>query len=220
VLFQTISVAESAGWAKAHLRRAPHDEMRIDTRWWARLRFAHPTLVAISGNCCRIKTPARHLIVSQLSDFSRPDSLKQAIDTKVKKSFVCRPSLYSRARVRRVTIDDILFNRMNSNLMVPAGCEVYCEVTRKGARPNGETPVTKIKTFSAVMILSAAIATPVFAQDAKVAAPHHTRVHERNYRGAYNSVTEAPRANTENYGFSGQDRQRIGGQDPDLNPPS
>jgi hypothetical protein len=80
--------------------------------------------------------------------------------------------------------------------------------------------VTKFKTFSAVMILSAAIATPVFAQDANVAAPHHTRVHERNYRGAYNSANEAPRANTENYGFSGQDRSRIGGQDPDLNPPS
>jgi len=78
--------------------------------------------------------------------------------------------------------------------------------------------MTKMKTLSAVLILSAAIATPVFAQDANVAAPHHTRTH--NYRGAYNSVNEAPRANVENYGFSGQDRSRIGGQDPDLNPPS
>ena len=86
--------------------------------------------------------------------------------------------------------------------------------------------MTKLKTLSAVLILSAAIATPVFAEDANVAAPHHTRVHhERNYRGAYNSASgsssEAPRVreNTE-YGYGAQDRSRIGGQDPDMNPPS
>jgi hypothetical protein len=82
----------------------------------------------------------------------------------------------------------------------------------------------KIKTLSAVIILSAAIATPVFAQETNVVAPHHTRIHERNYRGAYNSVNgssyEAPRTNIENYGFSGRDPSRIGGMDPDLNPPS
>jgi hypothetical protein len=88
-----------------------------------------------------------------------------------------------------------------------------------------------MKTFSAVLLLSAAIATPVFAQeaqDATVAAPHHTRTHERNYRGAYNSVNgssyAAPRSREEsesqNYGFSGEDRQRIGDRDPDMNPPS
>jgi hypothetical protein len=83
-----------------------------------------------------------------------------------------------------------------------------------------------MRTLSAALILSAAIVTPVFAQDANVAAPHHTRTH--NYRGAYNSANGSsyavPRSREEsesqNYGFSGQDRSRIGGQDPDMNPPS
>jgi hypothetical protein len=91
--------------------------------------------------------------------------------------------------------------------------------------------MTKMKTLSAVLILSAAIATPVFAQDAQdanVVAPQHTRTHDRNYRGAYNQVNgssyDAPRTseeqrNLQNFGFSGRDPSRIGGEDPDLNPP-
>jgi hypothetical protein len=40
----------------------------------------------------------------------------------------------------------------------------------------------KIKTLSAVTILSAAVVTPVFAQ-----STHHGRVHDlRNFRGVYN----------------------------------
>jgi hypothetical protein len=94
--------------------------------------------------------------------------------------------------------------------------------------------MTKMKALSAVLILSAAIATPVFAQDADVApsantvAPSHARAHDRNYRGSYNQVNGSsyttPRtrdgSNVENFGFSTRDPQRVGGEDPDINPPS
>jgi hypothetical protein len=44
----------------------------------------------------------------------------------------------------------------------------------------------KIKTLSAVIILSAAVATPVFAQP-----NHHSRTHGlRDFRGVYNQSTE------------------------------
>jgi hypothetical protein len=91
--------------------------------------------------------------------------------------------------------------------------------------------MTKIKTLSAIAIFSAALATPVFAQDASVAAPRHVRVHDQsNYRGAYDRVNGAPFdaapqtpeqvRNQENFGFSGRDPSRIGGESPNLNPPS
>ena len=80
--------------------------------------------------------------------------------------------------------------------------------------------MTKLKTFSAVVILSAAVATPVFAQPT-----HHGRAYDR-FRGAYNQLngpsyaipeTRAGR-NIENFGFSGRDPSRVGGWDPSLNP--
>jgi len=87
----------------------------------------------------------------------------------------------------------------------------------------------KMKTLGAVIILSAAVAAPAFARDASVLAPHHGRVHDRsNYRRAYNQLngpfyaiprTQAGR-NIENFGFSGRDPSRVGGEDPNLNPPS
>jgi len=89
--------------------------------------------------------------------------------------------------------------------------------------------MTNIKTLSAAIILCATVATPVFAQDADTLAPkaaptHHVRAHVRNYRGAYNQVNEpayaAPRSNVDNFGFGGRDPSRVGGVDPDLNPPS
>jgi hypothetical protein len=50
-------------------------------------------------------------------------------------------------------------------------------------RQNGESQMTKMKTLSAVIILSAAVASPVFAQDVGVRGPgsrygldHHTRM--------------------------------------------
>jgi hypothetical protein len=59
----------------------------------------------------------------------------------------------------------------------------------------GSNQMTKMKTLSAAIVLCASVATPVFAQGAdtigpKAAATHHVRAHARNYRGAYNQVSE------------------------------
>jgi hypothetical protein len=80
----------------------------------------------------------------------------------------------------------------------------------------------KIKTLSAVIILSAAVATPGFAQPT-----HRGRVHDlRNFRGVYNQSNEplyvAPRtldrSDTNGFGLSGRDPSWVGGNDPSLNP--
>jgi hypothetical protein len=94
----------------------------------------------------------------------------------------------------------------------------------------------KMKMLCATLILSAAVAAPVFAQDAGVqsrrgleAQPrptyHHRRSHDRrNFHGAYN-LSRGPnidelqdRRNIENFGFSGRDPSRVGGEDPSLHP--
>ena len=87
--------------------------------------------------------------------------------------------------------------------------------------------MTKLKTLSAIAILAAAVASPVFAQDASVFEPdHHGRAHDqRNFRGAYNQstvpyLTSDEYRNLENFGFSGRDPSRVGGESPNLNPPS
>jgi hypothetical protein len=80
--------------------------------------------------------------------------------------------------------------------------------------------MTKMKTLSAVMILSAAVATPVFAQPT-----HHRRAYDQ-FRGSYNQLNGPAYAvpstqeerNIENFGFSGRDPSRVGGEDPSLNP--
>jgi hypothetical protein len=77
--------------------------------------------------------------------------------------------------------------------------------------------IEKIKTLSAVVILSAAVATPVFAQP-----NHHGRALDR-YRGAYNQVTgpsyATPRTDSgrsiENFDFN---RSFPGGEDPSDHP--
>jgi hypothetical protein len=79
--------------------------------------------------------------------------------------------------------------------------------------------MTKMKALSAAIILSAAIATPAFAQPT-----HHGRA--SNYRGAYNQLNGPSYAtpqtrddrNIEDFGFSGRDPSRPGGEDPSLNP--
>ena len=77
----------------------------------------------------------------------------------------------------------------------------------------------KIKTLSAVIILSAAVATPVFAQPT-----HHGRTRDlRDFRGVYNQFNgPAPltldRSDTNGFGFSGRDPSWVGGKDPSLNP--
>lgn len=80
-----------------------------------------------------------------------------------------------------------------------------------------------IKTLSAVAIVTAALASPVFAQDNT--APQKPVHALRHYRGAYNQVQEpafvAPRAPATGSYFDhdSYDPSRIGGRDPDFNPP-
>jgi hypothetical protein len=99
--------------------------------------------------------------------------------------------------------------------------------------------MTKTTMLSAVVILSAAVAAPVFAQDEGTIRPgsrrglepqartthHHRQAHDRgNFRGAYNwsrgpNIDEIEhRRNIENFGFSGRDPSRPGGEDPSLHP--
>jgi hypothetical protein len=76
----------------------------------------------------------------------------------------------------------------------------------------------KIKTLSAVIILSAAVATPVFAQG----PTHHGRSYDR-FRGAYNQLNvpsyAIPRTDRgrslENFEFN---RSFPGGEDPSDHP--
>jgi hypothetical protein len=77
------------------------------------------------------------------------------------------------------------------------------------------------KTLSAAAILTAALASPVFAQDKS--APERPTHALRHYRGSFNQVQEpalvAPRGPaTGTYIDRGYDPSRIGGHDPDFNP--
>jgi hypothetical protein len=95
--------------------------------------------------------------------------------------------------------------------------------THIGDHPkNGEIQMTKMKTLSAVIFLSATVATPVFAQ-----STYHGRAHGlRNFYGANNQLNgplyATPRTldgwNMETFGFIGRDPSRVGGEDPDLRP--
>ena len=77
--------------------------------------------------------------------------------------------------------------------------------------------MTKLKTLSAVAILSAAVATPVFAQSS-----HHSRVHVRHFRSSYNQMIEPYAVPPTQSGRDIEDFQYNhsfpGGEDPDLNP--
>jgi hypothetical protein len=92
----------------------------------------------------------------------------------------------------------------------------------------------KMKALAAAIILSAAVATPVFARDAGAIAPGNRYGLEPqpvanylNFRGAYNQseasfdarpLTNEERRNVENFGFSGRDPSRVGGEDAWLHP--
>jgi hypothetical protein len=88
--------------------------------------------------------------------------------------------------------------------------------------------MTKLKKLSAIAFFSAAIISPVFAQDAGALGPaHHGRAHElRNYRGVYNQSSEplyaAPRTlyrpDVSGFGFDGREPSWVGDRDPSLNP--
>jgi hypothetical protein len=79
-----------------------------------------------------------------------------------------------------------------------------------------------IKTLSAIAIVTAALSSPVLAQDSQ--KPVHAL---RHYHNSYNSVPTQPLAPRESTGVSGTyldnesvDHSRIGGHDPDVNPAS
>jgi hypothetical protein len=83
---------------------------------------------------------------------------------------------------------------------------------------NMRNPMIEMKALAAAIILSAAVATPVFAKE-------HGRAYDR-YRGAYNQLsgpsyaipeTRAAR-NIQNFGFSGRDPSIPGGWDTSLTP--
>jgi hypothetical protein len=80
-----------------------------------------------------------------------------------------------------------------------------------------------IKTLSTAAILTAVLASPVFAQDESAS---HKPVHAlRHYRGSYNQVQEPtiviPRAPASGTYFDrSYDPSRIGDHDPNFNPPS
>lgn len=88
--------------------------------------------------------------------------------------------------------------------------------------------MTRLRTLSTIAFLSAALASPVFAQHARVPGPRHHGLayDQQNFRGAYNQLNEpfyaTPRTeeehNIENFGFSGRDPSRVGGESPSLNP--
>jgi hypothetical protein len=90
----------------------------------------------------------------------------------------------------------------------------------------------KMKALAAAIILSAAVATPVFARDAGAPGNRYGLepqpvANYPNFRGAYNQsgasfdarpLTNEERRNVENFGFSGRDPSRVGGEDAWLHP--
>jgi hypothetical protein len=81
--------------------------------------------------------------------------------------------------------------------------------------------MTNIKTLSAVIILSAAVAAPVFARDGRL---DHLGTHWRHhhFRDSFNQRNERfgpnPQVQRNTEDFRGRDPSRIGGEDPDMHP--
>lgn len=125
-----------------------------------------------------------------------------------------RSSVRSQGLQIRRKID---LNRSNYQLdhYEPEGLSLVAWLERTSAKQALETTMTKMKTLTVVMMLSAAVATPALAKDI-------TR-HDQGFRGAYNSTSssfEVPQTreerNIQNFGFSGRDRTYPGGWDPCL----
>jgi hypothetical protein len=85
-----------------------------------------------------------------------------------------------------------------------------------------------MKTITAAVVLSASIAAPAFAQDAYQSysgAPyrHAPTLYYRSYNvppGSYAPRDNDEFWNQENFGFSGRDPSRVGGESPNLLPGS
>jgi hypothetical protein len=86
-----------------------------------------------------------------------------------------------------------------------------------------ENPMN-IRTFGIVALAAVAVSSPVFAQDVDGAAPQKPTHALRHYRGTYNQVQGsafvAPRVGADDWiAEHDVDRSRVGGHDPDFNPP-
>lgn len=78
-----------------------------------------------------------------------------------------------------------------------------------------------IKTLSAIALVTAALSSPVFAQDEAAGAQKPVHALRHHYRGAYNQVQTPAFGVTrsyEGYGDPSFDRSRIGDHDPDFSP--
>ena len=75
---------------------------------------------------------------------------------------------------------------------------------------------------TALIILGALLITGSTIQITMASEHHAHKVYRDNFRGAYDQLNVSPEAerNIENFGFSGRDPSRVGGFDPNLNPPS
>lgn len=86
-----------------------------------------------------------------------------------------------------------------------------------------ENPMN-MRTLSVVALVTAAVSSPVFAQDVDGSAPQKPAHALRHYRGAYNQVQGpalvAPRAGVNEGWSAGRDfdPSRVGGLDPDFKP--
>ena len=74
------------------------------------------------------------------------------------------------------------------------------------------------------IILTALVTSLVAASSVQMAtaAEHHAhKAYRGNFRGAYNQLNgfSQDHRNIQNFGFSGRDPSRVGGEDPSLNPP-
>jgi hypothetical protein len=83
-----------------------------------------------------------------------------------------------------------------------------------------------MKTITAAAILTSSLALPAFAQDAYPYSGTPYPTAPRFYRsydvppGSYAPRNDQQFRNQENFGFSGRDPSRTGGESPNVNPPS
>ena len=108
-------------------------------------------------------------------------------------------------------------------------------------RDRDGSPMTKITALTAIATIVVAIAAPVSAQDtigpgyglkSQPGTKHRSNYrgpHNQSFRGSYNRssasfytrpLTTRERLNKENFGWSGRDPSRVGGEDPSLHPAS
>ena len=82
--------------------------------------------------------------------------------------------------------------------------------------------MTRMKTIGAVVILSAAVASPVFAQGAGTPGSRSHNAFSRSYdQSSYATPRTADEYwNLVNFGTTGRNPSRVGGEVPWLNPPS